>query len=402
MTATTTTTQPTPRVIDHRTRTITNRLHSLAEMSAESRDILSRIHTVPVNLVDDIDIVRTPDEESDLGKMSRTIRYQGKVVEQIAGRFTTSVAGILGTSLNNLHWIGYQEMADRILRTPDSRMANLTILRGKPGGDVGDQLLAVTPLTRDVLPIDDVVSRIKPDLLVFVNGNFLMSREVTNISEMSILGDRYCPSNYLRVPADGWGNVRRTLGVLRAICTNGMLLMDSAYEEVIENSSDKFSAIYGALQNISESAIDTLHKRMSVADRTIVSGREFRSLLEGLVLDRRQWVATRQFRDNERKDNNTQWFGDMQILEQAVLKDQVGLSGILDGDLEILGALDCKVSVIDAVNMFTEISTHRLNDESFISRSNLNTAIGKLLAKKRFNLEGSDIESKRQDFWFAN
>ncbi len=373
-----------------------------ASATAASRDIISRIRTERVN-IHDFDVTRAMED----GKAVRYIHLNGQHMEQVGNRFTTSLAGVLGTSLSNLSWIGYQEMVQKI-HGVEGKEVNVTIIDGADGGP--DQILAVIPTKRaeDALPgIAEMVKRLDPESIHYAGGRFFLNRSPESIQEFSIFGDSYIPSSWLVLPADNYGDVRRFLGTMRALCSNGMVLMDPHYEEVIKNSGDKFSSVMASLTHISDSMLETLRKRLTVADSTLISGKEVNNLLSSMMLDRRAYTKTQQYDEDTRERGNTEWFDRIIQLEEIMIKDGVGgMSGILKGDLDILGAVDCKVSVIDAINMFTEISTHYIGGpegaNGFALNGNLNKSIGQLLSKKRFNLEGSRIVSQRKDLWLAN
>lgn len=375
-----------------------------AASTEHARNIIGRIRTKRINILDDIDITR---EMSAEGSAIRVTTVNGVEVEQVGNRFSTSLAGVIGTSLSNLSWIGYKDMVQRI-HGKEGKEVSLTVIESETGGP--DEVLAMIPVKRvdKALPgIAEMVERLKPESIAYSAGRFILNRNPDSIQEFSIFGDQYSPSSHLIFPADNYGDARRFLGSLRQVCSNGMVLMSSDFEEVIKNSADKFSSVMGSLAHISESMLENLRKRLTVADSTLISGKEVNSLLSALMTDRRTYTKSQQYDDETREHGNTLWFDRIIQLEDLIVKDGVGgMSGILKGDLDILGAVDCKVSVIDAINMFTEISSHYIGAENsavgYQLNGELNGAIGKLLSKKRFNLEGSKVASQRKDLWLAN
>lgn len=371
--------------------------------TASAMEIAGRIKTKTINILDDVNIVRNVID----GRTIRDIYLCDELVEQTGNRFTTSIAGVIGTSLSNLSWIGYKDMVQRI-HGKEGKEVSLTYIEGVNGGE--DEVMAVIPTKRAdaALPgISEMISHLNPEVVTYAHGRFFLNRTPDSISEFSILGDSYLPSSWLALPADNYGDVRRFLGTVRVLCSNGLILMNSDFEEIIKNSQDKFSSVMASLSHISDSMLENLRKRLTVADSTLISGKEVNGLLIAMMQDRRSYTRSRQYDEVTRERGNTHWFDRIIRLEDIMIKDGVGgMAGILKGDLDILGAIDCKVSVIDAINIFTEISTHYISDANgpvgFPLNAELNESVGKLLSKKRFNLEGSSIVSQRKDLWLAN
>lgn len=373
------------------------------EATKNAKDVISRIRTTTVDLVDDIDIIR--DIDPDTGVASRIASVRGRCFMDTK-RLETSVTGLLGASLSNLNWIGYRDMASRILQTkaPEARDARLTYIEG-PDGEI-EQPLAVTPVGKDFVDPAFLMEKLDPEFVAYNDGSLIMTATPTDLTSLSIMGDAYNPSSFLRLPVDGYGDVHRFLGFLRVLCSNGAVLMDKNFSEVIKNSNDKFNAIFSSLRTVPTDMAQKIHNRMLQADKTLISGREFRNLVEALVLDRRAARTTVAeavtVTGSDRSTELDKWFSSMLVLERNVLADnRMNLGTILKGDLDILGAVGCKATVLDTVNMITELSTHHIG-RGFATNNHVSSAVAKLLAKSRFNLEGKLATSERRDFWFTD
>lgn len=375
-----------------RNKTLAN-LDRSAATTAKALNIVSRVRSIPIDLVEDLDIRREVNEETKTS--ARILSIRGVDFDN-AQRTQTSVAGVLGASLNNLRWIGYRDMASRIL-SPLAREARFTYIEGKDGEILHP--LAVSPLTKDSVDPISLIKRLDPEYISYSDGQLIMTATPTGDTSLSVMGDSYNPSSFLVLPIDGYGDVHRFLGFMRTLCTNGLVLINKDFGEVIKNSSDRLNAIYSSLRNVPTDVVRKVHGRMLIADKTMISGLEFRQLLDALVLDRRASRDTRS-QGSERTGEMDRWFSSLLTMGRSVLaNDKLTLGSILQGDTDILGAVGCKASVLDTINMATELSSHHIGD-GFASNTNIGSAVAKLLSKKRFNLEGKEAPSLRRDFWF--
>jgi len=210
----------------------------------------------------------------------------------------------------------------------------------------------------------------------------------------------------VQTPIDGYGGPAVFLALLRQVCSNGMVAMSKAFKTSVNiGKKDTSTDIEFSLERMFDSfsndeGFDALIRRLDVARHSRLSVREFEHAQRFLAR-----IVPPKDADNPnplRISQEHRKFNDM----AGKLHLKYGLSHLQQMSDKQMGLLETNMTVYEAINYMTEVTTHRLNHTD-PTHNNIATAIngwvGSLIAKP-FDLENTidaaDVKSEFQPVYF--
>lgn len=312
------------------------------------------------------------------------------------GRFWRSLCSKSGISENIFKIFTHEEVWERIKET--------RILTNKSTGDNrlrlvvdgrNNSALAMTPAEKGYINYEKYL-----ELATGHGGTGFSYGDgiITSVHEcstpaMMVDQEQFRPRIYVETPIDGLGHPNVYLGLLREVCSNGMVAMASAFRTEVTAAQQSGevgqSPIMYTLDRMFESfsndeGFDALSRRLSTARITPLSIAE----------------ASRFVRLLQKHRSKLDW-EEIQAFE-SLLGDFCHEYGLVDPrqlSRKKMAILPTHATVYDAINFFTEITTHNTsgvnrNDTRF-NRA-VQAEIGRVLASPGgFDLEGTDEERYR-------
>jgi hypothetical protein len=387
----------------------------LAEMETHKvKDLLSsgvrfKEHYVHLN---DLKARRTKDykENRSAGNAKNLTRGTAIEIEGEAfypsGRFWNSFCAKVGIGTNVFNLYDHSEVLNRVVeRNKFSASGNVRIIEDCKN----NELLAITDPTKPVVQWRSVLSLIdrKGGYDVRYNNGVITSmHSLANDLDVKVGSEDHKQRIAVHTPIDGYGSPAVYLALLRQVCSNGMVAMSKAFKTSInigkkDTSTDiEFSLerMFDAFSN--DEGFDALIRRLDAARASMLSVREFEHAQRFLAR-----LTPPKDEDNPlRISQELRQFSNM----AGNLHLKYGLSHLQQMTDKQMSLLETDMSVYEAINYLTEVTTHRL-DPNNGTHNNINTGvqgwIGSLIAKP-YDLENtidpSDVKSEFRDLYFAD
>ena len=220
------------------------------------------------------------------------------------------------------------------------------------------------------------------------DGKITSVHECPNTPAMQIDDEAFKPRIYVEAPIDGYGHPNVYLGMLREVCSNGMVAMASAFRTEVTASAhakdvDQNPTMY-TLDRMFETfsndeGFDAISRRLATARSTPLSLAEASRFLRILQTHRAKfdWEEIKAF--------------------ETLLGDFCHEYGLVDPrqlSTKQMAILPTHATVYDTINFFTEITTHNTrgtnrNDARFNQK--VQQEVGRILANSSgFDLENTD------------
>lgn len=209
----------------------------------------------------------------------------------------------------------------------------------------------------------------------------------------------------VQTPIDGYGGPAVFLALLRQICSNGMVAMSKAFKTSINiGKKDTSSDVEFSLERMFDSfsndeGFDALIRRLDVARRSHLSVREFEHGQRLLARITPPKGDANPLRISEEHRRFNAMAGSLHL--------KYGLSHLQQMSDKQMSLLETDMTVYEAINYMTEVTTHRLNHISPSHNSiamAINGWVGNLISKP-FDLENtidaSQVKSEFKDLYFA-
>ncbi len=304
-------------------------------------------------------------------------------------RFQSSLLGLIGQGSSIFNLFEFDEVVDRFVNKNATRSdVKMTIDRTNN--------TALGMVNRDKAMVD---SGLLLDILHEVQGNDLafayeegkvLSRHAPN-SDFERLpqffgGEEHQMKFFLDCPVDGYGAPSIYLGLIRAICTNGLVAMTAEFRKSLNLPDPKKVSKIGPggilrrnLENFSigEHAATGIGGRLEKAIATPVSVREFRNFHR---------VANQVFA------GDSGGTGSRVRLElermSGHVADSLGITTLSAYDDKPSARVPIDYSVYDVLNMATELATHFPAPEAY----SLHGFVGRMLTEQ-FDIEGLGLKA---------
>lgn len=334
----------------------------------------------------DYDVVSIKDIQPQVvygdGKGSPTKRVTtvkvGDTPYQPSDRFWNSLFSRYGFSDSIFKYFTHDEVFDRIADKSPSDQIRVCI--EKTDTDPSGTLLAVSNNTKSLIRHSDAMHLLegKAENISYHNG-IVTSTHCPSVDDgFDVLGDSFQNRYSIMTPIDGYGLPNIYLGLMRQVCTNGLVAMSKAFRQSIAVGKNDGSAFY-ALDRIL-SGFNNDQGFAALRDRITNAGTSWASLQEADMLYK---LLVKIYTDNDgvnAKNTLTAFHnmtGDVGMI--------YGLANASQLASKRKRTLPVKCTVYDLINFATEISTHYCGDSG---RKRLNAFVGDLITNE-YDLEGS-------------
>ena len=210
----------------------------------------------------------------------------------------------------------------------------------------------------------------------------------------------------VHIPIDGYGAPAVYLALLREVCSNGMVAMSKAFKTQINiGKKDTSTDIEYSMERMFDSfsndeGFDALIRRMDAARASKLSVREF----EGARRFLSRIVPPKDENNPLRISPELRQFGTM----AGSVQTRYGLSHLQQMTEKQLSLLETDMTVYEAINYLTEVTTHRLNPANR-THNDINIKIqgwiGSLIGKQydlENTIDSASVKSEFKETYFAD
>lgn len=305
------------------------------------------------------------------GKYNDTLVEVGNVCQAVATpRFWTSAQRRLGISPSIFRLFSPEEVFSRCTEVDGGKEFTAAIERREGGLP---RLLGLS--LKDAIHVEDA------ERIIRQNGGdpvYSDGKVVSTITPRSgnraftIGGDTFKNRYQIEIPVDGLGSAQTFLGMIRLICSNGMVGMTPAFRTIIASSADQqaftIDRFLGTFDNAT--GYDVIQSRL-----------------------RQSQVSWASFREVHKLKTLLASIGAANDISLAAVNRVAGTSaemfGVFSGgDISNrrMALLPSKATVYDLINIATEVSSHHTKDE--VQRGRIHAWVGETLAAE-YDLEGT-------------
>ena len=322
------------------------------------------------------------------------------------GRFWNSFCSKVGIGTNVFNLYDHEEVLNRVVeRNKFSSSGNVRIIEDC----ASKELLAITDPTKPVVNWRSVLSLIdrKGGYDVrYSDGIITSMHSLSNDLDVMVGGEDHKQRIAVHTPIDGYGSPAVYLALLRQVCSNGMVAMSKAFKTSInigkkDTSTDiEFSMerMFDAFSN--DEGFDALIRRLDAARASVLSVREFEHAQRFMARLTPPKDADNPLRISPELRQFSNMAGNLHL--------KYGLSHLQQMTDKQMGLLETDMTVYEAINYLTEVTTHRLNPSNG-THNNISMGvqgwIGSLISKP-YDLENtidpSDVKSEFRDLYFAD
>jgi len=312
---------------------------------------------------------------------------EGVIIEdevlQPTTRFWESLQARFGISGSIFKYFSYDEVFNRIsAKSGDKDEIRVCVER------VNDkaQLLGVSAPNRPVVRYDeaaDICNRFGSENFVYSNG-MIESRHVPRVkSPFQIGGDDFDTRFMMSIPVDGYGAPSVYLGLLRMVCSNGLIAYTKAFRQDVslgKGGDDTSAALIRTLDAFNnDEGYAALRSRLDASAKSIASVNEAVQVYKLLVA----MHARHELRDDTSVENS-------QVLNRfheltGDINELYGIANIDAISQKKQRILPVKCTVYQLMNFITEISTHYTKPNGI---RKMNAWVGSIL-QNEYDMEGT-------------
>lgn len=313
-------------------------------------------------------------------------------------RFWNSFCAKVGVGTNVFNLFTHDEVYNRVVRENKfSATGNVRILEDTKTNN----LLAITDPAKPIINWQNLLNLINQKDgydVAYNNGIVTSMHSLSTDLPVKVGGEDFNQRIAVHTPIDGYGSPSVYLALLRQVCANGMVAMSKAFKTTVNiGKKDSSSDIEYSLERMFDSfsndeGFDALIRRLDAARRAKLSVREFENA--------QRIIASIPCKD--RKED-----GDLKISPElrrfsnmaGSLHAKYGLSHLQQMTEKQMSLLETDMSIYEAINFITEVTTHRLNMSNSKHGNiamKLNGWVGSLISRP-FDLEGTIDEDKVKD-----
>jgi len=319
-------------------------------------------------------------------------------------RFWTSFCAKVGVGTNIFNLFSQAEVLNRtVMNSHFSESGNVRVIEDCQS----HQLLAITEPTK---PVVDWASVLK---LVDRKGGYDVRYKDGIISAMHSLesdldvkvgAEDFKQRISVHIPIDGYGAPAVYLALMRQVCSNGMVAMSKAFKTSINvGKKDSSCDVEFALERMYDSysndeGFDALIRRLETARRSKLSVREFEHAQRFLarIPAPKDDISPLKISKELRKFSNM----------AGNLHSKYGLASLQQMSDKQMSLLETDMTVYEAVNFMTEVTSHRLDPRRKIDNTVIEGIQGWVgsLVSKSYDLENvidlSDAKSEFTELYF--
>lgn len=314
-------------------------------------------------------------------------------------RFWNSFCSKVGVGTNIFNLFDQTEVFNRVVRdTCFSTSGNIRVIEDCRN----HQLLAITEPTKPVVDWQSVLTLInrKNGYDVRYNDGIISTmHSLQSDLDTKIGGEDFKQRMSVHIPIDGYGSPAVYLALLRQVCSNGMVAMSKAFKTTVNiGKKDSSCDVEFALERMYDSfsndeGFDALIRRLDTARRSKLSVREFEQGRRFLSR-----IAPPKDDPNPLKISpELRRFSSM----GGNLHSKYGLASLQQMTDKQMGLLETNMTVYEAVNFMTEVTTHRLDPHKKLDSSiieNIQGWVGSLVSRP-YDLENIiDLQDTQDEF----
>lgn len=209
------------------------------------------------------------------------IEFKGEVY-QPTERFWTSMCSRFCINPSVFRYFSHREVFDRISDVQRGGQVNLTIEKNDNGVS---RLLGVSAPSKPIADFDSLKSTLRrfgAEDIQYADG-IVTSQHTPRVDNgFTTVGDAFKSKFYLNTPIDGYGAPSIYLGLLRLVCSNGMIALSKAFKSDIslgKGEDDVMPAITRALDSFNnDEGYAALQNRIESSAKSWASMNEANSL----------------------------------------------------------------------------------------------------------------------------
>ncbi len=315
----------------------------------------------------------------ELDNSTRIILPDGREM-RVSDRFWSSFSSLHNLGRSTFDYFSHEETFDRITRVRGDAVR----LAFEDYGENGGRMLSCTAPGKPLLRLEEVrtlLSEYEGQKISYADGMVTAAFECPFPANFKIGGDEFRTQFHLQMPVDGYGLPAAFLGLLRLICTNGMVAMSPAFKTSFQLGKDSASLILlleRAMTTFNnEEGFHALRQRLDSAAGSWASLNEARRL--------HTCMATAAACDGMDQSDRAELLAEL----QRNCGDPLGIYG-LSGHDEVSArrarSVPVEATVYDLMNFATETATHHLR--SLPARSRVHGWIGETVTQE-YDLEGT-------------
>lgn len=319
-------------------------------------------------------------------------------------RFWSSFCSKVGIGTNVFNLFSHDEVLNRVVRENKfSASGNVRIVEDCKN----NELLAITDPTKPVVnwrSLLNLIDRKGGYDINYANGIITSTHSLANDLDIKVGSEDHKQRIAVHTPIDGYGSPAVYLALLRQVCSNGMIAMSKAFKTSINiGKKDTSTDIEFSLERMFDSysndeGFDALIRRLDAARASMLSVREFEQAQRQLA----RLVPPKDEENPLRISPELRQFSSM----AGNLHLKYGLAHLQQMTEKQMSLLETDMTVYEAINYLTEVTTHRLNPDSS-THSDINFKlqgwIGTMVSKP-YDLEGTvspeDVKSEFRDLYF--
>ena len=366
-------------------------------------------HYVHLN---DLKARRTKDYKDNRSAGNSSNLCKGTAIEFDGGtyfpsqRFWNSFCSKVGMGTNIFNLFDHSEVLSRVVeRNKFSNTGNVRIIEDCKN----NELLAITDPTKPVVNWRSVLSLIERKGgydVQYGNGIITSMHSLSSDLDVKVGGEDHKQRISVHTPIDGYGSPAVYLALLRQVCSNGMVAMSKAFKTSINiGKKDTSTDIEFSLERMFDSfsndeGFDALIRRLDAARASKLSVREFEHAQRFMA----RLVPPKDEDNPLRISQELRKFSNM----AGSLHLKYGLSHLQQMTDKQMSLLETDMTVYEAINYLTEVTTHRLDSENS-THNDINRSVqgwvGSLISKP-YDLENTidpcDVKSEFRDLYFAD
>ena len=316
-------------------------------------------------------------------------------------RFWNSFCSKVGVGTNVFNLFETTEVFNRVVRDACfSASGNIRVIEDCKT----KQLLAITEPTKPVVDWQSVlklVDRKNGYDVRYNNGIISAMHSLQSDLDIKVGGEDFKQRISVHIPIDGYGSPAVYLSLLRQICANGMVAMSKAFKTTVNvGKRDTSNDVEFALERMYDSfsndeGFDALIRRLDTARRSKLSVREFENAQR--FLSRITAPKAHDPGNPLRLSPELRKFSGM----AGNLHTKYGLASLQQMTDKQMGLLETDMTVYEAVNFMTEVTTHRLDARKKLDNSLIEDIQGWVgsLVSSPYDLENViDLEDTQVEF----
>lgn len=318
-----------------------------------------------------------------LDKKLRIVTPDGRKL-LVSPRFWRSFSNALGVSRNIFDLFDYNEVFQRIA---DRRSENIRIcseIYTEENGYAHGKLLSCTNPNKPLLTVDNVnelVQKYEGYDVTYKEGQVTAMFDCPYPMEFSVGDSGFQTKFNLVFPVDGYGMPASYLTLLRLVCTNGMVGMNTAFKTSFQlgsNDSNLMSVLDRAIESFNdEEGFHAFRERVEAAQNSWASLYNYATLMRALNAG----LAYENCPTEKRVEVTDRL--------NAISGNPPRLFGFTSGNEpspRFQKTFPIRCTVYDLLNFASEVSTHTFKQQP--ARNRVNAWVGEVLASE-YDLENT-------------